>query len=269
MFDLQDGLVAGLVFLGRKTVGQVAANHAADDQVGGQLRGRPCADILAVAHDGDLIGTFEDLLHFMRDVNNGAPLVPQLVDDAEQAVHLVLGQRRGGFVHNNDFRVIGDRFRDLDELQVGRRQRTREHGRVNVQIELLKQLFGLFVHGAVADGHALFREAAQPDILHDRPEPDGVQLLMDHGYAQIERLLGGVDDFTFSVQNDFAAVLMINTEQALHQRGFARAILAHQGVDSARAHLQGDVVEGFDARKYLADAVHFQYVFAHTVLLPF
>jgi hypothetical protein len=43
-----------------------------------------------------------------------------------------------------------------------------------------------------------------------------------------------------------------------HQRGLARAVLAHQGMHGARAQLEADVVECDHAREALADSVDLQ-----------
>ena len=84
--------VTGLVGLGREAVGQFPAYHELNDLLHGQLLGRAGGHPLAVAHDGDVVADAEDLVHFVADVDDAAALFLQHIDDAEQMLHLSLGQ---------------------------------------------------------------------------------------------------------------------------------------------------------------------------------
>ena len=65
---------------------------------------------------------------------------------------------------------------------------------------------------------------------------------------------------------------LIQAEQHTHQRTFARAVLAQQGVYLALAQLQGDIVVGLDAGKLLGDMEHLDHEFlcqsAHSPFVP-
>ncbi len=63
-----------------------------------------------------------------------------------------------------------------------------------------------------------------------------------------------------AVQDHLALVLFVNSEETLHQRGLAGAVLAHEGVHASRAHVDADVVQGLDARKAFGDVAHLHYV---------
>jgi hypothetical protein len=46
-----------------------------------------------------------------------------------------------------------------------------------------------------------------------------------------------------AVDADLAAVRLVDAGQDLHQRGLARAVLAHQGVNLARAQIEADAAQ--------------------------
>ena len=63
-----------------------------------------------------------------------------------------------------------------------------------------------------------------------------MQLLVDHGNAEVQRLFRRIDDLFLPIQDDFAAILVVDAEQTLHQSRFSRAVFAHQGMYAAGAH---------------------------------
>lgn len=64
----------------------------------------------------------------------------------------------------------------------------------------------------------------------------------------------------FAVVVDFAIIGAggIDAAQYLHQGRFSRAVFADKRVNLPLADLEIDIVQGFDARKRLGDAPHFQ-----------
>src|SRR5205807_1117148 len=77
-------------------------------------RGSPAADVAAVAQHGQLVGDLEQLLQPMGDVEDAFALGLELANDREQVVRVPLAERRGGLVHDEQLRLIGERSRDLD-----------------------------------------------------------------------------------------------------------------------------------------------------------
>ena len=66
----------------------------------------------------------------------------------------------------------------------------------------------------------------------------------------------------------FAAVRRKYAANDVHQRGFTRAVLAHQTVDLARLELQVYAVQHLDAEKALANILKLQNEFTHNRRLP-
>ena len=112
----------------------------------------------------------------------------------------------------------------------------------------------LLIHHDPADGGI----AAKPDIIHDRTLERLVQLLVHHGDAVLQRLLGVFEVDLSALKVNVPLVLLIDAEQAFHQRGLARAVFTHQGVDRTPLQFQRDAVQGFDAGKGFGDIRHSQ-----------
>ena len=55
-----------------------------------------------------------------------------------------------------------------------------------------------------------------------------------------------------------SAVLAVDAKETLHERGFPRAVFAHEGVHGSLFHRQGDAVQRLYAGKRLGDVRHLQ-----------
>ena len=76
------------------------------------------ATIRPVAQHRHPVGEQEHLLEPVADVDDGDAAVPQQPDDIEQPLDIVLGQRRGRLVHDQDAGIVGKRLGDLDPLAI-------------------------------------------------------------------------------------------------------------------------------------------------------
>ena len=258
VFYLQDH-VAGYIVLGREAVGQLTAHHQLNDLAHGQVLGVAGGHPLTVAHDGDLVADAEDLIHLVTDIDNAAAALAQHIDDAEQVLHLGLRQRGGRLVEHDDLGVVADGLGDLHHLPLGNGQRGHDGLGIHVNVQLLKDLPRALTHGGLADHDAArLGVAAQPQVVHHAAGQCLIQLLMDHGDAVFQRLLRIFEINFLAVQNDGAAVFGIDAKQALHQRGFSRAVLAHQRMDGTGPDGKGNAVQRLDTREFLCDIPHFQ-----------
>ena len=84
---------------------------------------------------------------------------------------------------------------------------------------------------------------------------------MDHRDAGIQRVQRRADHQRLAGKADLAAVGRVDAGDDLHQRGLARAVLAHQRMDRPRPDPQLHIVQRDNAGEFLADVVHFQDVF--------
>ena len=258
VLHVQDDLPR-LVGLGGEAVGELPAHHQPDDLVHGELFGRAGGHPLAVPHDGHVVADAENLLHLVADVDDAAALIPEHVDDAEQVLHLGLGEGRGGLVKDDDLGVVAHRLGDLHHLPLGHGQLGHDGVGVHGDLQLLENLPGALVHNALADDEAAhLGVAAQPQVVLHRAGEGLVQLLVHHGHAVLQRLLGAFEFHLPAVQGDGALIPAVNAEQALHQGGLARAVLPHEGVDGAGPDGEVHAVQRLDAGEGLGNAPHFQ-----------
>ena len=107
--------------------------------------------MLAVAQDGGAVGDAEDLVHAVRDVDDGDALAAKLADIVEQALDLVLGQRRGRLVEHQHLAGLRCRLDDLGQLPVTGRDIGDLGGRVDVDAHAGEELSRLGDRRRVVD----------------------------------------------------------------------------------------------------------------------
>ena len=116
MLDTQD-FIAGRP---RKMPGPVghdfASDHLLDDTIGIGFRGFSGGNVATVAQDRDHVAEPEDLLHPMRNVNDGDAPLSQMDQQMEQVFAFVDRQGAGRLVHYDDSRPGADGGGDLNEL---------------------------------------------------------------------------------------------------------------------------------------------------------
>ena len=106
--------------------------------------------------------------------------------------------------------------------------------RVYVDSELFKNSLRIFEHFSVVDQSGFGGKPAQPNVFHYAAAEHLIELLMHHGHAVIECILGiyKIDDLAFHF--DCAGILFVNTKKALHQCTLTGAVFPHEGMDSSR-----------------------------------
>ena len=159
MAHLKNGFARHVGFVGKALV-QGTADHHGDDLIHIQPFQRLGGDPLTVAQNSDLVAQLENLFHLVRDINNAAAAIFQLANNGEQVVHLFLGQRRGRLVHDDDFGVIGERLGDFDHLHLRNRKRSHFVARIDIDIQLVENRFGIAIHFFLIDERPFLRIAA-------------------------------------------------------------------------------------------------------------
>ena len=83
-----------------------------------------------------------------------------------------------------------------------------------------------------------------PSAIFSATVSDGtnMKVLMDHADAVLNGILRIADGRFRAVDANLPFVRMVQAVEHLHQRRFARAILAQQRVDLARVHIEVDLV---------------------------
>ena len=201
------------------------------------------------AHDADLVGHRHDLAQLVGDQDDGAPLRLEVAQDAEQMVGLLRRQHAGGLVQDQDAGAAEQGLEDLDPLLHAHGQA--RHRRVEVDLEPIVALecrdLGPRPRGTVGE-----REAAlgtEQQVLQDRERLDQHEMLVDHADARPDRVLRALDGSLLAVDQDGAAVGLVEAVEDVHQGRLAGAVLADDAVDRPRRHDQVDVAVGVDQRR--------------------
>ena len=264
MFHCQHGLSGpGRVLLHHQLHG-AAHHHAAQFLLRGG-GGVHRAYVAALAQHRHAVGYLHDLIELVRDEQNALAFPGQPPHDLHQLFDFLWSEHGGGLVKDKHLIIAVEHFENLHTL-------LHAHG------DILD--FGVQVHFqavALAQGKHLFprrlaaQEAqagvlrSQDDVIQHGKDVDQLKMLMDHTDMQGGGVVGIVDLDLFAVLFDDAFVRLIEAEEHAHQRGFAGAVFAQQGVNLAPAQLQRNVVVGLDPRKFLGDVEHFDNVFRRVI----
>ena len=255
VFDLED-LFALFAGHAGEFLLDLAAHHMGDDLVDGGVGEVHGGDVLAVAHDGHAIHDMLQFLQTVGDVDDAMVRGAQVPDDAEEILDLARGERGGGLIHDEDARVHGKRLGDLHHLLLGDGQIAHHRAGGDVDLEPAQHFGGLCLHLALAEHHAAHLLTAQEHVFCHGEVAAHVELLVDDGHACGLRLLGGEVAIRLALDFHVAAVAGVDAAQDLHQRGFARAVLAQKRHDLAASQLEIHMVQRLHAGKRLADIVH-------------
>ena len=229
----------------------LAAHHAGHQIVLGDVLDEVGAHEAAVPQHRGAVADLEDLLHAVADIGDGHALGAQYANLLEQGVDLVLGQGRGGLVHDDHAGIFVDDAGDLHHLLLSGSQLTGHVGGLDdgVHLHLLEKLQRPGVHAAVVQEHAAGLLLPQEDILRHGQVLGDAQFLVDDRDALVHGVPGALEFDLLPVQQYFALRGGIHAGEYFDQRGFARAVLAHQGVNLAGVKIHRYVRQGSDARK--------------------
>ena len=171
---------ARAVGLGRELRLDVAADHQADDLAAGAGALREGLDVAAVAKDRERVAERVDLVHAVRDEDRGRALVLQVAQEGVDGLDVAGGQRRGGFVEDEDGGVAADRLGDLHHLAARQAEVADEGARVDVlALDAGEERLGAPALGGAVDQPEALRRVGERDVVGDREVGDQRQLLED------------------------------------------------------------------------------------------
>ena len=224
----------------------------------------------SVPDDGGLVGAVDDLVELVGDDNGGEPLLLKLHQQVQKHLGVLVVQRRGGLVQNQELHVLGEGLGDLHQLLLagadvldqslgGLPQAHLAH----VALRLAVGLVPVDVAGLVPD------LVAQEHVLPDGEQGNEGQLLVDDDDAKGLAVLLIFELAQLALVVDLAGVAArrVGPREHIHQGGLASPVFADEGVNLAGLHLKIYVVQRLDARKFLGDGSHFQYGICQTVFL--
>ena len=99
---------------------------------------------------------------------------------------------------------------------------------------------------------------AEKNVRGDVAHAGEREVLVDHLDASLADLAGILADDRDAVEADLAGVGTMDAGDRLHQRRFARAIVADERDRAARLNRKGDAAQSFDGAEGLADVLEFE-----------
>jgi hypothetical protein len=208
-------------------------------------------DDLAVSHDSETISDGAYLFHAMRNIDDGLAGISK-----PQAVTLLRRQARRGLVECDDTASSRQGPADLDELTISHAElgdgcvdsKMRRERLENVDSRLAMTL---------ARDNVQTRRLAEKDVLRHVKLRNEAEFLADKSDAKRQRMTGALDlNDAEGVDFDLSRIWRDDAEQNLHQRRFARAVLAEKCVDLATLECEIHVVQHARAAKGLGHAAH-------------
>ena len=196
----------------------------------------------------------------MADVDDADAFIAKSRDEIQQLRDFLGRQRAGGLVHDDQLRPARQRPGDLDHLLIGHAELANRSRERCFDTQAIKRRAASAMSASVRKlirKHAYKRFlAAQHHVRLDRQMRGEIQLLIDHRDAKpkgIERLVRGEG---MTPEMNLARVRVLRTGKDFHERRFARAVFADEGVDFAGADVKAHVSQRHARAEALDDVVH-------------
>ena len=84
---------------------------------------------------------------------------------------------------------------------------------------------------------------------------------MDHSNAESGSIIRVIDLYDLSILLDLTCLRLIQSEKNTHQCRLAGSVLSEKSMNLTLLKLERYVIIGHDSGKFLADVVHFNYIF--------
>ena len=166
-------------------------------------------------------------------------------------------------VEDNDLCLMRDCLGDLAHLLLSYSQVAHFGFGVDIDMKLIKELFGFFDHSAVIDHEPFFEFTPDKNILRYSQVAHHVQFLMYDDDTCRLCFVGVVEFNILSLKGYGAGIFGINTGKNLHECGLAGAVFTHQRVHFSLSQLKIHMIQRVDAGEGFVDAFHCQNNFAH------
>ncbi len=189
--------------------------------------------MLAVLQHRYGVAEAEDLLKPVTDVEHQLAARLQTREQRLELVDLGPIERRGRLIKDKNPRVAHQTFGDLEQLLLGDRQIAARPLRIKLDAGAFQHCAGRTPDAGAIQHAATAGLASEAEIFSDAQVRQHSQFLKHGGHARAPRLRRGREAHALPVEPDFALVRHVHTRQQLHQRGFARAVLASDRVHRA------------------------------------
>ena len=237
---------ARLVAVGRAAQVVILAHHVAHDPVKVDVRTRRIGRHGPVAQHDRMVGDRQRFFQVMRDIDDADPPRRQVADHLEQHLDLAGRQRAGRFVHDQDAAVHRQGAGDFHDLLLAQAQFLDRGQGIDILLQFLHQDADLAFLLSEIDAHGAAQFAPHEDVVADRQVGGQRQFLVDDGNAPVAGLVRVGKADRPAVQDDLPGGGLDHARQDLHQRRFARAVLAEQGGDLAAMDVEVHALQRVD-----------------------
>ena len=228
---------------GASRADQILAHHHFGERPRGLLRRPAVGNDFSHAHYGSRMAERPDLFQLVRDVKDRDSFAGQPPQRAEQFRRLLRREDRRGLVHDQQSGMLEQAPHDLDPLPFSDGQGVD----VTVGIERQAVLRGDAANapGKIAGGE--FRRNPERDVLLDRHRFEQGKMLEHHADAASARRRRAGDPDVFALPEHPPGVGFLDAVDEFHQRRFARAVFAQQGVNFPGHDPETDILVGDDS----------------------
>ena len=243
------------------------ADHHGRKLLHRRLGGVDRADALALAKDCAAVCNRHNLCQLVRDEKDGFAFRSEILHDLHQLVDLLRRENCRRLVEDQDFIVAVEHFENFGSLLHADGNILDLRVRIDAQTVALRQGDDLLARLLLLQEARLVRLHAENDIVQHREALDQLEVLVNHADVEVVGVVGVADFDNLSVLFNDAALRLIEPEEHAHQRRLAGTVFAEQRVDFPSLELEGDVVIGADAGKFLRDIQHLNDIFRFRQIL--
>ena len=169
-----------------------------------------------------------NLLQLMGNKHNGFSLAAEKTDHLQEILDLGVAEGRGGLIHDNHVRIVGDSLHNLHQLEFCHRQIRHLCLGLQVHAQALQKFFGVLIHLVKVDGACLcLRLSAQVNIFHHAHILYLVKFLENHADSQFFCIHNGTDMELLSFIPDLALIRDIKSYKNFHKSRFSRSVFPH------------------------------------------
>ena len=253
VLDFHDGLLGNLLSL-KGLVLEAAAGHVVGELCIVQIGNVAGGDQFAGTDDGETLSNFKDFVQLVADEQNGNAFLLQLLDDLEQSCNFLLGQSRGGLVHDDQLCVEHQSTGNRNHLLFSNGQGADQSIQIDLEVDLGDGFFRDLTHTLLADELTLGGQfGVQGQIFHNRQVGENRKVLINDLNACHDGIDGRELIHHLAVEFQSAAVTGMDAGNDLNQSRLAAAVFAGQAVNFAGHDLQGNTLQSFNTSKMLLD----------------
>ena len=205
-----------------------------------------------------------NLFQTVGNIEDAHALVRQRVDDLEKVLAFQIRQRGGRLIENEQGGIQRQPLENFHDLPLGDAEIFNDI--VGADREAVTVDDCLHLPGAltlVEQTEPAARLATEQNIFGDGQRRDEAQLLEHRADAKIPRVAARADLYALAVVEYLAVVQRIYAGDDFYERGFSRAVFAHQRVDFPLFDGETGVVKNRNAGKALHNIPAFENIFTH------